>query len=206
MQVVERGESPVNVQWRPLSVREVDELFTGVAAPWWIAGGVALDLFIGHETRAHADIDVAILRRDQDQFRERLASWDVQIAHDGALIPWPRGQRIDAKEHHEAWARRDPSGPWEIELLFEESEGDRWVYRREPQLGLHVRDLGLRHESGVQYVRPEVQLLYKAKGARAVDETDLLYVLPHLDPAQRAWLVAALWTTEPKHRWLDRLK
>jgi len=193
-------------EWRPLSVDRVRELFTGIDAPWWIAGGVALDLFIGHETRAHNDIDVAILRRDQQKFRERLASWDVQIAHEGELIPWRRGERIEKSEHHEAWARSDPSGPWELELLLEEADGERWRYRREAALGLAVRDLGLRHDSGVEFIRPEVQLLYKSKGARAVDETDLLYVLPHLSPAQRSWLVAGLWTTDPKHRWLERLK
>ena len=29
---------------------------------WWVAGGWALDLFLGRMTRPHHDVDVAILR------------------------------------------------------------------------------------------------------------------------------------------------
>jgi hypothetical protein len=42
----------------------VAALLAGIDSPWWIAGGWALDLFIGDQTRAHEDLDVGILRRD----------------------------------------------------------------------------------------------------------------------------------------------
>ncbi|HEV8228322.1 MAG TPA: amino acid transporter [Candidatus Limnocylindria bacterium] len=199
------AEAPAH-RWEPLSLDEVRQTFAGVEAPWWIAGGWALDLFIGHETRSHVDTDVAILRRDQHLFRERLGSWDVRIAHEGELLPWPAKERITKSEHHEAWARPSPDGPWRVELLLEESDGKRWSYRRDARIGLHVADLGRRDASGIPYVRPEVVLLYKSKGSRPVDETDLLYALPRLDPAQRGWLYAALYTIDPAHRWLARLK
>jgi hypothetical protein len=193
-------------RWEPLALEEVQRLLDGVTAPWWIAGGRGLDLFLRHDTRAHADVDVAILRRDQQAFRERLGSWDVQIAHAGAFIPWKRGAQITAPEQHEVWARATPDGPWQVEFLLEESEGTRWSYRRDRRIGLNVADLGRTDERGIPFLRPEVTLLYKAKSPRPVDETDFLYLLPRLDPAQRAWLSAALYTLEPKHRWLERLK
>jgi hypothetical protein len=193
-------------RWEPLSLEQVKQLFAPVSAPWWIAGGRALDMFIGHETRAHADIDVAVLRRDQGQFRDALAKWDVQIAHDGAFIPWKRGDAITDPDHHEIWARETPDGPWRLELLFEESEGKRWAYRRNSSIGLNVADLGRRDAYGIQFIRPEVTLLYKSKAPRPVDETDFLYALPRLDVAQKGWLSGALHMTDPKHRWLERLK
>jgi len=193
-------------RWEPLSLEQVKQLFARVSAPWWIAGGRALDMFIGHETRAHADIDVAVLRRDQQQFRDALAKWDVQIAHDGAFIPWKRGETIANPDHHEIWARETQDGPWRLELLFEESEGKRWAYRRNASIGLNVADLGRRDAYGIQFIRPEVTLLYKSKAPRPVDETDFLYTLPRLDVAQKGWLSGALHTTDPKHRWLERLK
>jgi hypothetical protein len=193
-------------RWEPLSLEQVKQLFARVSAPWWIAGGRALDMFIGHETRAHADIDVAVLRRDQQQFRDALAKWDVQIAHDGAFIPWKRGETITNPDHHEIWARETPAGPWRLELLFEESEGKRWAYRRNSSIGLNVADLGHRDAYGIQFIRPEVTLLYKSKAPRPVDETDFLYALPRLDVAQKGWLSGALHMTDPKHRWLERLK
>jgi hypothetical protein len=198
--------APPEQRWEPLSLDEVKRLFGPVAAPWWIAGGHALDMFLGHETRKHADIDVAILRRDQKSFLEVLRKWDVRIAHNGELIPLAPGELVTRPEHHEIWARQTPDGPWRVELLLEESEGTRWAYRRNPRIGLNVADLGRQGPSGVQFIRPEVTLLYKSKTPRPVDETDFLYALPRLDVAQRGWLCGALYTIDPDHRWLARMK
>jgi len=193
-------------RWEPLSLEEVKRLLGPVAAPWWIAGGHALDMFLGHETRQHRDIDVAILRRDQKAFLDALRKWDVQIAHDGELIPLKPGEAITKPEHHELWARETPDGPWRLELLLEESDGTRWSYRRNDRVGLNVADLGRRDAYGIQFIRPEVMLLYKSKSPRPVDETDFLYALPRLDVAQRGWLAGALFMVDAKHRWLERLK
>ena len=200
------GTPAPQLRWEPLGLEQVKQLLAPVSAPWWIAGGRALDMFIGHETRTHADIDVAVLRRDQQAFRDALAKWDVQIAHDGAFIPWKRGETITNPAHHEIWARETSAGPWRLELLFEESEGKRWAYRHNPSVGLNIADLGRRDAYGIQFIRPEVTLLYKSKARRPVDETDFLYALPRLDVAQKGWLSGALYTTDPKHRWLERLK
>ena len=197
--------APPEHRWEPLSLEQVKQLLGPVSAPWWIAGGRALDMFIGHETRSHLDIDVAVLRRDQQAFRDVLAKWDVQIAHKGELIPWKRGEDL-RPEHHEFWARETAGGPWRLEVLFEESEGKRWAYRRNPRIGLNVADLGRRDAYGIEFIRPEVTLLYKSKSPRPVDETDFLYAVPRLDVAQKAWLSGALSTMDPKHRWLQRLK
>jgi hypothetical protein len=199
------GSAPEQ-RWDPLGLEQVKQLLAPVSAPWWIAGGRALDMFIGHETRTHADIDVAVLRRDQRAFRDALGKWDVHIAHEGAFIPWKRGETITKPEHHEIWARETPDGPWRLELLFEESEGTRWAYRREPRIGLNVADLGRRDAYGIQFMRAEVVLLYKSKARRPIDETDFLYALPRLDVAQKGWLASALYKIDPRHRWLERLK
>ena len=202
----ENEADPLEHRWEPLSLEEVKRLLAPVAAPWWIAGGHALDMFLGHETRQHRDIDVAILRRDQKAFVDALRKWDVQIAHNGELIPLRPGEAITKPEHHELWARETPDGPWRLELLLEESEGSRWSYRRNDRVGLNVADLGRRDAYGIQFIRPEVMLLYKSKSPRPVDETDFLYALPRLDVAQRGWLAGALFMVDAKHRWLERLK
>ncbi len=66
--------------WSPLSVAEIGELFEGVAIPWWIAGGLAIDLFVGHMTRPHHDADVEVLRRDQSMVPAILDGWDPDRA------------------------------------------------------------------------------------------------------------------------------
>lgn len=202
----EAEPAPQEHRWEPLANEEIQRLFADIGAPWWITGGRGLDLFLRHDTRAHADVDVAILRRDQLAFRERLGAWDVQIAHEGgAFDPWRRGAEITVPEHA-AWARERPGGPWKIELLLEESDGARWTYRRDDSIGLNIADLGRTDERGIPFLRPEVTLLYKAKSPRPVDETDFIYLLPRLDVAQRSWLFAAIYRFDPTHRWLERLR
>ncbi|MEV6646704.1 hypothetical protein [Amycolatopsis sp. NPDC051371] len=51
--------------WEPAPLSEVVELFSAVRAPWWIAGGYAIELAVGRAFREHADVDVLLLRRDQ---------------------------------------------------------------------------------------------------------------------------------------------
>jgi aminoglycoside-2''-adenylyltransferase len=198
--------TPPAHRWEPLGLEELKQLLAPVSAPWWLAGGRGLDLFIGHETRTHVDIDIAVLRRDQQAFREALGKWDVQIAHAGEFIPWKRGEAITNPEHHEIWARESKDGPWRLELLLEESDGKRWRFRRNERIGLNVADLGRSDASGIPFIRPEVTLLYKSKSPRPVDETDFLYLLPRLDVAQKGWLVGGLYTIDPTHRWIERLK
>jgi hypothetical protein len=50
--------------WEALSVGEVASLLDGLPVRWWIAGGQAVDLFVGSSTRPHQDVDVAVLRRN----------------------------------------------------------------------------------------------------------------------------------------------
>ena len=43
--------------------------------PWCVAGGWALDLFIGEQSRPHSDIDIALFREDQAALRVALDGW-----------------------------------------------------------------------------------------------------------------------------------
>lgn len=61
--------------WQPLSVVVVAQLFAAADFPWWIAGGYAIELAAGRFLREHADVDVLILRRDQEAVRNLLFNW-----------------------------------------------------------------------------------------------------------------------------------
>jgi len=66
---------PHQLPWSPLDPAALPDLLAGVGAPWWLAGGWAIDAFVGRVTRVHEDIDVLVLRRDQAAFRSALTSW-----------------------------------------------------------------------------------------------------------------------------------
>ena len=41
------------------------KVMAGFPQPWWVAGGWALDLFLGRKTRPHADLEFSILAADR---------------------------------------------------------------------------------------------------------------------------------------------
>lgn len=192
-------------KWEPLTTQQVAELLRGVDFPWWIAGGWALDLFAGRQTRAHNDIEIAVFRADVEKIRARLAGWELSVAENGTFTAWTAGAPLPASAH-ELWCRERGHDAWQLEILVEEREGDRWVYRRDHRIGVHVRDLGRFSNDGIPYIRADVQLLYKSKHSRGVDESDLIAALPRLDAYQRATLSAWIGASDPTHRWLARLK
>ena len=195
--------TPENTKWEPLTPDQVRDLFRDAAFPWFIAGGWVWDLYLGHATRAHTDIDIAVFRDDIAAVRQALKGWELFVAENGTFTPWTSGELPSSA--HELWARERGKDAWQLEILIEEKDGDRWTYRRDPDIGVRAGDLGRRTADGIPYIRPEIQLLYKSKGSRPADESDFLTVLPHLDAAQKSFLSAALWTTAPGHRWLGRL-
>ena len=193
------------LRWEPLTPQQVVELMRGVDVPWFIAGGWALDLFLGRQTRAHNDIEIAVFRADEAKVRKHLRGWELFVAGSGTLTPLADRDPLPAAAH-ELWCRQRGHEAWQLEILIEEREGDRWVYRRHPRVGAHWKDIGRFTNDGIPYIRPDVQLLYKSKNPRPSDESDLLAVLPRLDAAQRGTLYAWIGTTAASHRWLERIK
>lgn len=187
--------------WEPLDLGEVVTLLGDLPARWWIAGGWALELHLGRAVRGHEDVDVMVLRDDQRALQRHLAGWDLRIAHEGKLEPWAEGERVELPRHG-VWARRAANGPWELEFLLGEHEEGLWRYRRDPRVALPVDEIGLRTETGIPYLRPELILLFKSKAPREGDEADLAAVLPALDAEGRARLAAWLL---PDHPWRARI-
>jgi uncharacterized protein (DUF952 family) len=119
--------------------RRAVEAMAGYRRPWWVAGGWALDLVLGHKTRPHADLEISILACDQQALFDHLRGWNLRLAAPGqALPPWD-GSRIQPP-FHQVWACRGPGRPSTPEefaadptmlgFLLEQSRTDRWVYRR----------------------------------------------------------------------------
>ena len=190
--------------WDPITPTDAASLLADYDAPWWVAGGWAIDLFLGATTRPHADLDISVLRAHQQAVRAALPGWDLQLAHNRQLRPWPAGEDLPP-EVHGVWARPGATGPWQLELLFEERHGDDWVFRRDADITMPLGHLGKVTPAGVPYLVPEVVLLYKAKDPREHDEIDFEAALPKLGIGARCWLAAALEVRQPDHHWLGKL-
>src|SRR5438874_1630364 len=75
-------------------LRETTGLMSGFGKPWLVAGGWALDLYVGRSTRRHNDVDLAIFREDQADFEA------VRTALDDERRTWlKRALEVDAPGH-----------------------------------------------------------------------------------------------------------
>ena len=191
--------------WEKLSPLALRGLLRNLGVPWWVAGGWAIDLFLGHETRDHRDIDVALLRRDQAGLVSRLPGWEFRYvtAHD-THAPW-HGEQL-ALPIHGIWARRSgaPAGAWTCEFLLNEATRWEWVYRRHDAVRRPLSEIGSDRD-GVPYLRPEIVLLFKSTDLSTTNEADFAAALPVLDPAARRWLARSLDACRPGHPWRPRL-
>ena len=190
--------------WDPITPEQATAVFEGYPGPWWIAGGRAIDAFLGRQTREHGDLDVGVLRRNQLIVQEHLGGWDLQAAEPpGSLRHWQDEEVLPAAVH-DIWVRRSPDAAWGLQLMLEDAEDDEWLYRRMPSVRRQLDSLVWRSE-GVPYLVPEVQLLYKAGHRSPKNEADFDACLSALDTAQRGWLRAALSIAHPGHPWMRRL-
>lgn len=187
--------------WDPAPLAEVVAVFAGFPGRWWIAGGYAMELAAGRAYREHGDIDVLLLRRDQLAAHRVLPGWDLWAADPpGTLRPWPAGEVLP-RHVHDIWCRERSDGPWRVQLMLDEADGTDWVSRRDPAVRRPIADLGRTDAAGVPYLRPEIQLYYKARARRPKDEQDFATVAPLLDAPARGWLATRLpaghpWRTE----------
>ncbi len=188
--------------WDPLTPAAVAELLEGCHAPWWIAGGYAIDALVGQfDRRPHGDIDAGLLARDQEAIRSALAGWDLHCADPpGELRPWHRGEVLE-EPIHDVWAREHSEGPWRLQLVLNPAEHDDWMYRRDPRIRRRLEQIMWRSD-GIPYLAAEVQLLFKSKTLRPKDDRDFADSLPHLSSPQRIWLRQSLQLSDPEHPWL----
>jgi hypothetical protein len=177
-----------------------------VQAPWYVAAGWAIDLFLGGERREHEDLEIAVPRDCFHEVSAALRGFELFVVGGPPGRAWPlatAGSALD--EHHQTWVRDPATGKWRLDIFRELSDGDTWICRRDSRIRLPYRSLILRTTAGIPFARPEVVMLFKAKAARPKDDDDFAAVLPHLEPAARRWLAAALEMVHPGHPSLARL-
>jgi hypothetical protein len=195
----------MDTEWAPLTIDQVRTRFAEVAVPWWVAGGHAIDMFLGWQTRPHADLDIEMFRPDRDVLFDVFPEWDLHLMAGGALTPFIRGKDV-ALGVFAVWGRPNPAGPWAVEVMLADGDMTEWRFRRDNAVTLPGNQL-LRHtRDGIPYCTPEVQLLYKAKMARPKDDVDLGRCLRRLTSSQRGWLAAAISRSEPHHPWVATLR
>jgi len=215
----------------PDEVARIGDVMSTYRSPWALAGGWAVDAWLGRLTRNHGDVDLAVF--DQPALFEHLAGWQL-IGHeetkenegadlwDGrALVPpahlhgrppersGPLPERFDDSGMRVVFAE---DGFW-LDIQLGERSGGDWVLNGEPRVAMPLAGCIRQSGWGLPTVAPEVILFYKAtlyvgtkNHLRPHDEADLVALLPLLSEGQRAWLreaVSRVYVGE--HPWVRRL-
>ncbi len=182
--------------------KSIISLMEGFNNTWFIAGGWAIDLFIGKKTREHKDIEISLFRKDQLYLKKHLKGWEFKKVIKGEFYTWENEfLELPVHEIHASnKLNRD-----EIEILLNETKGNDWIFRRDTRISCPLNSVWSYSETGIPYLNPEIVLLYKAKNTREKDQQDFMKIKDYLDKEQKQWLRYALELCEPEHKWLRYL-
>jgi len=197
--------------WAGKTPEDAARLMADYPGPWWVSGGWAIEAFTG-VPRAHDDIDLEVLRVDLPLLRRHLAGHlDLWTADDGALRPVLPGDQPDADPDSllpegcgQLWARPGGARPWEYDILLMTGSRRTWEFKRDSRIQRPLTSVGWT-TGEIPFLRPEIQLLLKARGLRSKDQSDFEATLPLLDPPSTAWLRDSLALAHPGHPWLADL-
>jgi hypothetical protein len=104
------------------------------------------------------------------------------------------------------WCRSSPTRPWAFELLFSDSEGGDWLFRRNHSIRKPFAAITGWTSEDIPYLIPEIVLLFKAKTASPADQADLQNCMPLISKEDRAWLQEAIALTYGvDHPWIGSL-
>ena len=196
----------VDDPWGGLEPQDLLQVLPNVECVWWVAGGWAVDMWLPGPSPAHADMDIGCYREGVPLLRRALPEWEFFAAADGALtqLADDDGLVLPAAAHT-LWCRMRGTRQWGLEVMVEECEGGEWLFRRDAGIRRTKETILWHAEEGVAVLRPEIQLLYKAKNLRARDQADFDATAPLLQSEDAAWLAEALESVHPGHPWLRAL-
>lgn len=188
--------------FEPITPEQAPELMANYSGAWWVAGGWALDLVAGGQTRDHTDLDVGTYRDEVPLLFDAL-DLELHAAGGGKLHQMSRPADLPP-DSNSIWLRRTGHKIWLFEVILNDSNNGDWIYRRDPRIRMD-RNSTIIDVDGIPCIKPELQLLFKAKHMRDRDVADFEVHAPRLHPTSRAWLKEALHLAHPGHPWIERL-
>lgn len=172
--------------WELLSIASLKQIMHDADFDWYLAGGIALDEFLGRKTRDHEDMDILVNFKYLERILDYFNIYKVYTARNGSLS-LSLFNEIDSTES--LWIAKDENESFIIEILFFEEEAGHWVYKRDNAVRKKIEDIYY-DKNDMKIIQPEIQLLYKmnSSNVREKDLYDYHNVYPLLDEKQREWL------------------
>jgi hypothetical protein len=156
-------------------------------------------------TRAHEDLEIAVLRADLASVRRALSGFELFVVGDGEVRALPPGaQPPDSK--HQNWVLDTAADVWRMDVMLEPGDIDTWIFRRDESIHAPRAFMIDKTDDAIPFRGPHGALLYKANATRPKDEADFSAVLPKLTPSARHWLSNAIQRAHPGHPWIEQLR
>ena len=197
------GTVVADPQWDPWRPEDIARRLSGVTVPWYVAGGWALDLLRGEQTREHGDLEIAVPAPDFGVVREALAGYHFEVVGSGRA--WP----LDTPAFdvmHQTWVSEPGTGVYRLDIFREPQRDGAWVCSRHDTIRLPYEQIIRRTRDGIPYLVPQIALLFKAKhSAEPKNQRDFAETQPLLDDAAAGWLRQALARVHPGHAWISAL-
>ena len=101
--------------WRP---EVLAQRLHGYGITWYVTGGWALDLFLGQQTRDHADLEFATLPSDIPEARGALSELEFFAAGNGGLSFLERAADVP-NDIWQLWGADFKSQVWRVDLMID---------------------------------------------------------------------------------------
>ena len=101
--------------WRP---EVLAQRLHGYGITWYVTGGWALDLFLGQQTRDHADLEFATLPSDIPEARGALFELEFFAAGNGGLSFLERAADVP-DDIWQLWGADFKSQVWRVDMKIE---------------------------------------------------------------------------------------
>ncbi len=210
-------------------INEAVELLDGQGFEYAICGGMAIDLFLGYESRRHGDLDILAFWNDRISIILYMQSVGYQVyemlggglAHqitdinnqkykkNNIFCTSPDCELVGITPTNE----QDiyiidffPIGQTKlnfIELLFNHKDENYILYARNKEIKREI-DKAILVKDGISFLSPELLLLYKSTDTeREGYQHDFELAISKMDHEQKEWFNKALKYMNPNgHKWL----
>ncbi|MCA7938691.1 nucleotidyltransferase domain-containing protein [Burkholderia cepacia] len=192
--------TPDQETWNAWQPTELAQRLNDMRLPWCVAGGWALDLWHGFQTREHSDLEFTILRENFSRFLHAFSDLEFYTAHAGVVERLPADQNPPS-EVMQFWGFDRAAECWRIDMMIEPGTNESWAYKRNPSFKRPRAEMVMRTADGIPYLNPSAVLLFKARDRRAKDQQDFERALPKLPLNERAWLKGCLDVLHPGNEW-----
>lgn len=192
---------PDHNYWKPWTIEKIKKTFDGLE--WILAGGFALEIFVGKNYRNHADIDILIKREDQKKIFDRIEKSRIFVSQNGNLSLFDKNTFYKFPIQ-DIWILSENISAWCLQIMLYDVEDGFWIYKRDKNIKVE-HDFLFWEKDGVKIIKPEIQLLYKSKSIRPKDEEDFQVLKTRLNKNAAEWLNSALEKCYCRHRWISDL-